>query len=132
MEILAMVLTMLVGIEHLGIMGLEMFASPAKQAKAFGLSEEYVGQKEARVSFANQGIYNGMLGLSLIISYWLFSGTVLIKVWLLLLSFVIVVAFYGGLTVGKRFGQCRCCRQFWLQSVVCWYKIKSLRLVDQS
>lgn len=57
-------------------MGLEMFASPAKQAKAFGLSEEYVGQKEARVSFANQGIYNGMLGLSLIISYWLFSGTV--------------------------------------------------------
>ena len=102
MEILAMVLTMLVGIEHLGIMGLEMFASPAKQAKAFGLSEEYVGQKEARVSFANQGIYNGMLGLSLIISYWLFSGTVLIKVWLLLLSFVIVAAFYGGLTVGKK------------------------------
>lgn len=102
MEILAMVLTMLVGIEHLGIMGLEMFASPAKQAKAFGLSEEYVGQKEARVSFANQCIYNGMLGLSLIISYWLFSGTVLIKVWLLLLSFVIVVAFYGGLTVGKK------------------------------
>lgn len=50
-------------------------------------------KKEARVSFANQGIYNGMLGLSLIISYWLFSGTVLIKVWLLLLSFVIVVAF---------------------------------------
>ena len=36
MEILATVLTMLVGIEHLGIMGLEMFDSPAKQAKAFG------------------------------------------------------------------------------------------------
>ena len=101
MEILALILTMLVGIEHLGIMGLEMFDSPARQAKAFGLPE-YVGQKEARVAFANQGIYNGMLGLSLIVSYWLFNGAILIKVWLLLLSFVIVVAFYGGLTVGKK------------------------------
>ena len=102
MEILALILTMLVGIEHLGIMGLEMFASPARQAKTFGLTEEYVGQKEARVAFANQGIYNGMLGLSLIVSSWLFNGAILIKVWLLLLSFVIVVAFYGGLTVGKK------------------------------
>mgnify|MGYP002607144361 CR=1 FL=1 len=102
MEILALILTMLVGIEHLGIMGLEMFASPAKQAEAFGLSEEYISQREARVSFANQGIYNGMLGLSLIISYWIFSGAILIKVWLLLLVFVIVVGFYGGLTAGKK------------------------------
>ena len=102
MEILALILTILVGIEHLGIMGLEMFARPARQAKAFGLPEEYVGQKEARVAFANQGIYNGMLGVSLIVSYWLFNGAILIKVWLLLLSFVIVVAFYGGLTVGKK------------------------------
>lgn len=93
---------MLVGIEHLGIMGLEMFASPAKQAKAFGLSEKYVQQPEARVSLANQGIYNGMLGLSIILTYWLFDGEIQVEIWLLLLTFVIVVAFYGGATVGKK------------------------------
>ena len=56
------IVTILIGIEHLGIMVLEMFASPAKQAKAFDMEESFLRQKAARISMANQGIYNGMLG----------------------------------------------------------------------
>lgn len=98
----AEILTILVGVEHLGIMALEMFASPAKQAAAFGLPEAYTKQKEARVAMANQGIYNGMLGLLLVATNWLFDFPDRLQVWALLLLFVVVVAFYGGLTVGKK------------------------------
>lgn len=99
---LVMILAWLVGIEHLGIMVLEMWASPKQQAKAFSLSVDYTKQPKARVSMANQGIYNGMLGLFVIATTWLFTGTAQLQVWALLLLFVIVVAFYGGLTVGKK------------------------------
>lgn len=99
---IAIGLVCLVGLEHLGIMVLEMFAKPHQQAKAFGLSEEYARQPEARVAMANQGIYNGMLGLLLISTLWFFSGAVRFEVRSLLLLFVIVVAGYGGLTVGKK------------------------------
>lgn len=43
-----------------------------------------------------------MLGLLLISTLWFFSGAVRFQVWSLLLLFVIVVAGYGGLTVGKK------------------------------
>lgn len=98
MQILALVLVALVGIEHLGIAVLEMAGSPAKQADAFGLKKAFTKQPEARVSMANQGIYNGMLGLLLLGSPYFFN----LAVAAYLLLFVVVVAFYGGLTVGKK------------------------------
>lgn len=58
---LAIIVTMFVAIEHLGIMALEIFGNPAQQAKAFDLPLKFTQQHEARVSFANQGIYNGAL-----------------------------------------------------------------------
>lgn len=93
---------MLVAIEHLGIMVLEIFGKPAQQAKAFDLSLDFVRQPEARVSFANQGIYNGALGAIIIASYWLFSGATLILVWQMLLAFVMVVALFGAVTATKK------------------------------
>lgn len=96
------ILVLLVGIEHLGIMLLEMFGRPAQQAQAFDLPLEYVKQHAARVAFANQGIYNGMLGALLIISLWLFQGPTLITVLRMLLGFVAVVALYGGFTATKK------------------------------
>ena len=93
------IVTILIGIEHLGIMVLEMFASPAKQAKAFDMEESFLRQKAARTSMANQGIYNGMLGVSLIASQFIFLG---IMVGRLLLIFVAVVGLYGALTATKK------------------------------
>ncbi|WP_434737658.1 DUF1304 domain-containing protein [Limosilactobacillus sp.] len=96
------IVTVLIGIEHLGIMLLEMFAQPGKQAKAFDMEESFLRQKAARVSMANQGIYNGMLGLLLIVSQFIFTGMTAIMVGRLLLLFVAVVGLYGALTATKK------------------------------
>lgn len=99
---LAIIVTMFVAIEHLGIMALEIFGNPAQQAKAFDLPLKFTQQHEARVSFANQGIYNGALGAAIIANYWLFSGATLVLVWQMLLVFVMVVALFGALTATKK------------------------------
>lgn len=99
---LVIIVVMLVALEHIGIMLVEMFASPQQQAKAFDLPVEYTKQPAARVAFANQGIYNGALGVMMIASYWLVRGVMLITVWQMLLVFIMAVAFYGGLTATKK------------------------------
>lgn len=102
MTIAFTIVTILIGIEHLGIMLLEMIGSPATQAKAFELPESFTQQREARISFANQGIYNGVLGAALILSQWLFSGIAPIMVGRLLLLMVAIVGLYGGMTATKK------------------------------
>lgn len=96
------IVTILIGIEHVGIMLLEMFGRPATQARAFAMDESFVRQKAARVSLANQGIYNGMLGLALIVSQFIFPGITAIMVGRMLLIFVAVVGLYGALTATKK------------------------------
>lgn len=102
MLIIAIILVAVVGIEHLGIMLLEMFGQPQQQAKSFDLSSDFTKIPEVRVLLANQGIYNGMLGLLLLLSFWLFNGPVQYSIQLLLLSFVAVVACYSGFTATKK------------------------------
>ena len=51
---------------------------------------------------ANQGIYNGMLGVSLIASQIIFLWMTAIMVGRLLLIFVAVVWLYGALTATKK------------------------------
>ena len=96
------ILAILVGIEHIGICFLEIFASPEKQAKAFDMDISFTKQKAARISMANQGIYNGILGLLLIMVYFIFPAATLIKVWQLLLGMIVVVAIFGGFTATKK------------------------------
>ncbi len=45
MQSLINILVILIGIEHLGIMLLEMFGSPERQAKAFNMHLEFVHQQ---------------------------------------------------------------------------------------
>lgn len=102
LTIIGFVLTFFVAVEHVAIAGLEIFGKSTLQAKSFDMPEKFVQQKEAKVSMANQGIYNFMLGVSIILAYFIFSGEILIKVWLLLLSFIVVVAIFGGFTATKK------------------------------
>lgn len=99
---LVIVVVMLIAVEHIGIMAVEMFGSPEQQARAFDLPLEYTEQPAARISFANQGIYNGALGGMMIASYWLVRGVMLITVWQMFLVFIMVVALYGGLTATRK------------------------------
>lgn len=99
---IAFILVFLVGIEHVGICLLEIFGKSEMQAKAFDMDENFLKQKAAKISMANQGIYNGMLGLVIILSYFVFPAAILIKVWQLLLSFIVIVAIFGGFTATKK------------------------------
>lgn len=100
--ILLIALMMLIAIEHLGIMVMEIWGRPEQQARAFDLPVEYTRQRPARISFANQGIYNGMLGILIIANYWLVHGITLITVWQMLLVFIMVVALFGGFTATRK------------------------------
>jgi Predicted membrane protein len=72
MQILTLFLVALVALEHIGIAGLEMFAKPEIQANAFDMPVNFVKTKEAQTALANQGIYNGMLGLLILVNDFIF------------------------------------------------------------
>lgn len=107
MTILITSLIILVALEHLGIMALEIWGHPAQQARAFGMPLAFVQQPQARTALANQGIYNGMLGLVILASWWLLAGTAQHITLALLLLFIVVVALFGSLTANRKI--------FWLQ-----------------
>ena len=99
---IGIVLTFIVGIEHIAICLLEVFGKPETKAKAFDMSIEFVQSDEAKTALANQGIYNGMLGLLLILCFFVFKGLVLVQVWQLILGLIVVVAIFGGFTATKK------------------------------
>lgn len=96
-----LVLSTIIGILHVIIMGLEMFASNEKQAQTFGMPLEFVKLPNAQIALKNMGIYNGSLGLVMIASVFIFQGTTRFSVLLLLNLFVVIVGLYGGKTVTK-------------------------------
>ena len=101
MEFIILLLSGIIGLLHLVIMGLEMFAPVEKQAKTFAMPMKFVIQKNAQIALKNMGIYNGSLGLALLTSLLLFQGDIRLKVLLLLNLFVVIVGLYGGKTVTK-------------------------------
>jgi len=106
LEILT-ILIYLIAIEHLGIMALEMWGRPEQQARAFGMPITFVRQVHAQKALANQGIYNGMLAVILILAQWLLPMPTSLITTALLLGFIVIVALYGSLTVKRQI--------FWLQ-----------------
>lgn len=101
MEFFIIFLSGIIGVLHLVIMGLEMFAPAEKQSQTFEMPMEFVKQKNAQIALKNMGIYNGSLGLALLTSLLLFQGDARLKVLLLLNLFVVIVGLYGGKTVTK-------------------------------
>lgn len=109
MTIILTILIYFVASEHLGIMVLEMFGTPAKQAKMFGMPLEFVKQAPAKAALANMGIYNGMLGIVLLVSQSMLSGRARQITTALLLVYIVIVAIYGALSVKRSI--------FWLQGM---------------
>ena len=92
---IGVILTILVGIEHIGIMWLEIFGKPDLQAKSFDMDINFVKQPAAKTALANQG-------LLILIVFFFFRMPTLITIWQLLLAFVVVVAIFGGFTASKK------------------------------
>lgn len=103
MNALSIILVNIVAVEAFFIMGLEMFFSQTKMAqKAFDLPAEYLAQKEARIALANQGLYNGFLGVGIIFTELMLSGAVRLIMLYLFTGFVLVAAAFGALTANKK------------------------------
>lgn len=85
----------LVALEHLYIMWLETVATTSdKTSRTFGMSREELGRKTTSTLMKNQGVYNGLLAVLILLALWMGD-----LVWLrLLLGYVVAVAVYGGLT----------------------------------
>ena len=79
MSIISTALIMIVALEALYIMGLEMFGSEEKLHQAFGLRKEYLKMPEARIAMANQGLYNGFIGVGLLFAR--FVSREMLNIW---------------------------------------------------
>ena len=92
---IAVVLTVLVAIEHLYILVLEMFlwTKPAGLS-AFGLTPEFAEQ--TAVLAANQGLYNDFLAAGLIWSLIRKEEGIAIRIFFL--SCVVIAGVFGGIT----------------------------------
>ena len=89
------VLAILVALEHLYIMFLETIAtSSASTSRVFGISIDQLKSKTIATLLKNQGVYNGLIAVLLLIAVWQQD-----LLWTrLLLGYVVLVALYGSLT----------------------------------
>ena len=101
MHNLAVFFAFLVALEALYIMQLEMFGSPEKHSKTFDMPLEYTKLPNARTAMANQGLYNGFLGVGLILSLFVMPSAGRFFAVTMFLIFVVVAALYGWLSSGK-------------------------------
>ncbi|MDO4222840.1 MAG: DUF1304 domain-containing protein [Acinetobacter sp.] len=100
---LAIIFATIVAIEHLFIMCLEMFFIRSAMAKrAFGLSREFLQQKQTQVLFANLGLYNGFVGIGILWSLFLVPSDFQRLSTLFFVGFVIVAACFGAITSSKK------------------------------
>ena len=95
MSIISTTLIVVVALEALYIMGLEMFGSEEKLHQTFGLRKEYLKMPEARIAMANQGLYNGFIGVGLLFARFVFPGNAQYMGSMMFVIFVIIAAIYG-------------------------------------
>ena len=99
MSILTSILGTLVAIEFFYIFYLETVATvSANTARVFKMEEVELRRPSVTTLFKNQGVYNGLIGVLILIAIFVVPSIT----WLvLLLSYIILVALYGSLTSDK-------------------------------
>jgi len=102
MTTIANVLVFLVGLEAFLILGLEMFGSrTAFAAKAFGVPLDLLQQPKVHTLMANQGLYNGFIGVLIFFALFGLSGAASTSMLLLLTGLVVVAAIFGAVTASR-------------------------------
>lgn len=95
MSIITIILAILVGLEFVYIMYLETFATSSNRtARVFKLSLNDLQSPIVQTLFKNQGIYNGLITLLILVAL-LYQSTVALE-WLMI--YIIAVAIYGSFT----------------------------------
>lgn len=96
MNIVTEVLAVLVALEFFFIFYLETIAtSSAKTSQVFKMSVDELKQKNVDVLFKNQGVYNGLIGILILVAVFAYASKVAV-IWLML--YIVAVAIYGSLT----------------------------------
>ena len=72
-----------------------VITSSAKTARVFQMSEDELSRKNVKTLFRNQGVYNGLLGVLLILASFVFPNPMAL---ICLFLYIILVAIYGSLT----------------------------------
>lgn len=100
LKVITDIFIILVALEALGIMILEMFGSQTSLVqKAFSLPLAYLKQPEAKVSMANQGLYNGFIGVGILVTRFSFPAVAIYPGLFLFIGFVVIAAIFGAITV---------------------------------
>lgn len=96
MNLITMILGTLVAIEFIYIMYLETFATTSlKTSKVFGMSIEELERKSVNILLKNQGIYNGVFSILILLSIYIFYSKIALSI---LMIYIIIVALYGSIT----------------------------------
>ena len=96
MSIITKVLAVFVAVEFLYIMYLETFVTASeKTAKVFGMDQEELSRKSVNTLFKNQGVYNGLLSVLILLSVFGFASKAAL---IFLMLYIIMVAVYGSFT----------------------------------
>ena len=101
MSIITIILTTLVAILFFYIMYLETLATDSDStSRVFNILKEELKRPNLNTLFKNQGVYNGLIGVGLL--YGTFFSKNSKEIVGMLLIYIILVAFYGGLTSDKK------------------------------
>lgn len=96
MNIVTKILSVLVAIEFLYIFYLETMATTSeKTAKVFGMTTEELSRKSVNVLFKNQGVYNGLLAVLILLAVFAFASKASV---VCLMAYIVAVAAYGSVT----------------------------------
>lgn len=86
----------LVAMEFFYIMYLETFATTSKHtSNVFKIRKEELSQPSLVTLFKNQGVYNGLIGLALLVATFIIPSPVTV---IFFLIFIVLVALYGGIS----------------------------------
>jgi putative membrane protein len=96
MNIIVKIAAVLVALEFFYILYLETFAtSSEKTSKVFGMSREELKRDSVHTLFKNQGVYNGLLAVLILLAVFVFGSIPALRI---LMGYIILVAAYGSIT----------------------------------
>lgn len=96
MTVITTIFAALTALEFFYIMYLETIATTSeKTSKVFGMDREELERKSVNTLFKNQGIYNGLIAVLILLALFVFVSKTAVMV---LMGYIILVALYGSIT----------------------------------